>query len=289
MLINQCNYVRIRRLIVSNLIRMIKSYVFWIVIVLMFILMGSSSLYAVSQSKTISIFETVLKMSKQSMIETNEDLSNINVYQMGFGISYKYFYPLVCTIPYLVLNKNESVDRYILYKKIRVSRKEIEIVNFWTSVFLAALVLIISDIVFGIYVYICFPNSAVFPNEVLIPHDKVVVIVVKNVFKLAVAGSFWGSIVYFLREIIANIYLVASFPFLFKYIWSSLFVRLSSGSRLTDKQLRIFYMFNDNAVYSIFDTGLDGMIVLGEIILFELCIFSITSHYIKWRFENKYE
>ena len=248
-------------------------------------LMGSGSLYAVSNSKTLSVFEVMVTMSKKEMIESTFDLSNLNVFISGMGYSYKVFYPLVCVIPYLLFYRRERVDSFSRIKDIRASKKEMIISYYMTAIISASLALIVADLIYGGIVWFGFPSVASFPKESILPNDSIGILILKNLGKFFLAGSLWASIVYLINEVISNIYIVSVFPFLIKYIWDSIMSRFFIGQSITQKQLRIYSFFNSNSVFTVFDTGMDGLITLAGIIVIDAILFELAVMFIKRRLE----
>lgn len=229
-----------------DLARIISNWGFAAAIIVTVVLCFSVQVYSdISNGKTYSVFETLFNFDREFMADKCEFSLPVIIGKALSGYSAMAL-PVTASFPFVLSFITERNSGNMRFMILRTSRGKYYFSKFAAAISSGGLCVMLGVIIFGISVYILFPNinspdliAQTFPNGVF-------AVLAKKMLSAFVYGMTSVLPAFFLCSFCKNPYIILCFPFMLKFIVETLLAKfqtnaLAAGNIDAYEQAMLFY------------------------------------------------
>ncbi|MCH5209191.1 MAG: hypothetical protein J1F04_09915 [Oscillospiraceae bacterium] len=210
--------------------RVISSREFIAAVIVTAVLCFSTQVYVdYSSGKTYSVIESVFTFSRDFMAGRYEFYPPLIIKQALSGYS-SMAMPITASFVFVMTFITERNSGNMMYTVSRTSRGKYYVSKFITAVTSGGLCTMLGVILFGIFVYILFPNVNSPELKEWAFQDSVFAALAKKLLSAFVYGMTSALPAFFLCSFCKNPYVILCFPFMLKFITETLLAKIQTNA-----------------------------------------------------------
>lgn len=213
--------------------------------VLVMVLEFTAGLCLINGQEEISVIEAAATVSREQMLK-NTSFCSLQAFQAGSGSWFKLFVPILAGLPFVALYRDEVSTGYRRFRIASMGKFRYCITKFITCFLGGALAISLGTVLYGICVAILFPSLNSYEQadiqmflEML--NGTVPQVIGQQMLSVFLYGGFWSIVSYALIGFIHNKYLIVGIPFMLKYIWGEICLKLGGQGVEPESLLFLFY------------------------------------------------
>ena len=233
------------RCIISEGKRIVCYPPFFVCCVLVVVLEFTAGLCLVNGQDEISVMEAVLTISREQM-EQNTNYCSFEAFQAGTGSWFKLFVPILAALPFVALYRDEVSTGYRRFRIASMGKFRYCITKFITCFLGGALTVSVGTALYGVCVAILFPSlNAYNPEDIQMFLEMldgtIPELIGQQMLSTFLYGGFWSIVSFALLGFVQNKYLIVGIPFMLKYIWGELCLKIEEQGVGPDSLILLFY------------------------------------------------
>lgn len=238
---------------------------FNICIIITFLLCFTSKATSESDSQYLSVINIILTKDAD-FVMSFFNLNTINVFQSGAGSWLRMFIPIVAALPVIPLFCDERSGGAIRNSIVRQGKLRYNLSKCFSAVISAGLAVMIGYALFGIVISFIFPPPSYYPrydSEFIINSFKepsnfalhklfekcgFVTVILAQLMQMFLYGAVSVIPAMVLSSIVKNKYIIMCVPFLIKYVYDELWVKITLCNYQTNRVYDLYNVFNSNSI-----------------------------------------
>ncbi len=219
-----------------DIYKILKSYIFWIAVLTVFILCFTATLYTDETNRKYTIINVLLNFNRDTILQ-NIDYSAQRVMILGKTSKIFMFITIVTGFPFISVFCDERKSKNMRMIIYRSGKAKYYIGKLISAIVSGGLVVTLGYIMFCIAVSFLFPSINEFPlnmqknfNEVITYYGKheftflyykigSIAIIFSSIIEMFIYGAFAVILTFIFSSFITNKYLLLCIPFTLKYIF----------------------------------------------------------------------